>query len=86
MTLPPNTTAPADAPAPATEKVPPDAPGYPLGGPVPKTRAQLVAEQEAADAASKQADKDEAAEADKNNPVEPVDPLGPPGGATQYPS
>lgn len=52
----------------SAEKVPADAPGYPLGGPVPQTRAQLVAEQEAADAESKKADAADAAEANKNAP------------------
>jgi len=32
-----------------SDKVPADAPGYPLGGPEPKTREQLIAEQETRD-------------------------------------
>lgn len=35
-----------------TEKVPADAPGYPLGGPEPKSRIRLLAEQELANEAA----------------------------------
>jgi len=74
MTLPPK---PTDAPAATVEKVPADAPGYQVGGPEPKTRAQLVAEQAAADEAKLQADKEEAAADDAASKAsEPAKPFG----------
>lgn len=57
-----------------TEKVPADAPGYQLGGPVPKTRVQLLAEQELASENSDERKAIDAAKAEIQNAPTP-DPL-----------